>query len=77
MHWNAIERNWKDFKGRAKERWDRLTDGEIEAIAGRRDALCDALQRTYRISREEAERQIDEFGDTYEMDVLSGTERWR
>src|SRR5439155_12284682 len=26
MDWNRIEGNWKQFKGRAKEKWGRLTD---------------------------------------------------
>src|SRR6185369_327905 len=26
MDWNRIEGNWKQFKGKAKEKWGRLTD---------------------------------------------------
>ena len=30
MDWNRIEGNWKQFKGRAKEKWGRLTDDDLE-----------------------------------------------
>jgi len=30
MDWNRIEGNWKQFKGRAKEKWGRLTDDDLD-----------------------------------------------
>jgi uncharacterized protein YjbJ (UPF0337 family) len=37
MDWTRVEGNWKQMKGRVKERWGRLTDDDLTAIAGRRD----------------------------------------
>lgn len=61
MNWDRIEGHWKQFKGRAKERWGRLTDDELDVIAGRRDQLLGKLQEQYGISQEEAEAQVLDF----------------
>jgi CsbD-like len=36
MDWNRVEGNWKQFKGRAKEKWGRLTDDDLDVVNGRR-----------------------------------------
>jgi uncharacterized protein YjbJ (UPF0337 family) len=61
MNWDRIEGNWKQFKGKAKERWGRLTDDELDIIAGRRDQLLGSLQEQYGIGKDEAEAQVREF----------------
>ena len=58
MNWDKIEGNWKQFKGKVKERWGKLTDDQLEQIAGSRDQLVGRLQEGYGISREEAERAV-------------------
>ena len=37
MDWNRIEGNWKQAKGKIKEKWGDLTDDDLDKIAGRRD----------------------------------------
>jgi uncharacterized protein YjbJ (UPF0337 family) len=39
MDWNRVEGNWKQVKGKAKEQWGKLTDDDLDVIAGRRDQL--------------------------------------
>ncbi len=29
MDWNRVEGNWKQFKGKAKEKWGKLTDDDL------------------------------------------------
>ena len=58
MNWDRIEGNWKQFKGKVQRQWGRLTDDRLDVIAGRRDELLGAVQETYGIARDEAERQI-------------------
>ena len=53
-----------------KERWGKLTDDELDVIAGKRDQLCGTLQKSYGISKDEAERQIADFGKTITVDVV-------
>ena len=61
MNWDRVEGNWKQFKGNVKERWGRITDDELEAIAGKRDQLLGKIQATYGIGKGMAEKQIAEW----------------
>lgn len=45
--WNQIEGNWNQFKGAVKERWNDLTDDEIEQMEGRRDRVVGKIQERY------------------------------
>ena len=36
MDWNRIEGNWKQTKGKVKEKWGQLTDDDLDVIQGRR-----------------------------------------
>jgi uncharacterized protein YjbJ (UPF0337 family) len=36
MDWNRVEGNWKQVKGKVKEKWGKLTDDDLAAINGRR-----------------------------------------
>jgi uncharacterized protein YjbJ (UPF0337 family) len=65
MNWDRIEGNWKQLTGKVKEQWGKLTDDQIDMIAGKRDQLAGRLQESYGITKDEAERQIDDFGDRY------------
>ena len=37
MDWNRVEGDWKQMKGKVKERWGKLTDDDLTVIRGRRD----------------------------------------
>ncbi|MEA2823481.1 MAG: hypothetical protein QOJ86_5485 [Bradyrhizobium sp.] len=34
MDWDRVEGNWKVFKGKAKEKWGKLTDDDLHSIEG-------------------------------------------
>ena len=36
MNWDRIEGNWKQLKGSVKEQWGKLTDDQLDVIAGMR-----------------------------------------
>jgi uncharacterized protein YjbJ (UPF0337 family) len=61
MNWDMIEGNWKQFKGKARQQWGKLTDDDFENIGGKKDVLVGKIQEKYGKSREEAEREVDEF----------------
>jgi uncharacterized protein YjbJ (UPF0337 family) len=62
MNWDQIEGNWKQVKGQIKEKWGKLTDDDLDFVAGKRDQLLGKLQVRYGLKREELEKQLDEFG---------------
>ena len=58
MNWDRIEGNWKQFKGNVKAQWGKITDDQLDVIAGKRDNLAGKIQETYGISKDEAEKQL-------------------
>lgn len=61
MNENKVEGNWKQFKGKMREQWGKLTDDDFDVIAGRRQQLAGKIQERMGIAQDEAERQIDEW----------------
>jgi len=68
MNWDRIEGNWKQFKGKAREKWGKLTDNDWDQIAGKKDQLVGRIQERYGISKDEAQMQADEWCRTQTMD---------
>lgn len=61
MNRDTIEGNWKQIKGKVKERWGKLTDDELDRVEGNYDMLCGKIQKAYGLSRDEVERDIARF----------------
>lgn len=66
MNRNILEGNWKQIRGTIREKWGELTDDELDQIAGKRDRLAGVLQERYGYTQMEAERQIDDFLNSWE-----------
>jgi uncharacterized protein YjbJ (UPF0337 family) len=65
MNQDRIEGNWKKVKGKVKEQWGKLTDDDLDVIAGRRDQLLGRIQERHGMAKDEAERQVDDFERTH------------
>lgn len=61
MNWEQIKGNWEQAKGEVKTRWGKLTDDDLTTIAGERDKLVGRLQELYGLTKDEAQRQVDEL----------------
>ena len=61
MNDDRIEGGWKIAKGKVREQWGKLTDDDLDVIAGRRDQLLGRIQHRHGLARDEAEKQIDDF----------------
>ncbi len=61
MNWDQIKGNWKMFQGKLREHWGKLTDDDLQRIAGRKDQLVGKIQERYGISKEEAYRQVEQW----------------
>jgi uncharacterized protein YjbJ (UPF0337 family) len=52
-----------------KEQWGKITDDDLDRIAGKRDQLVGNIQKTYGIGKDEAEKQMKDWEsrqpDTY------------
>lgn len=63
MNQDTISGNWKQFKGKVKEAWGKLTDDDLDVIAGKRDQMVGKMQERYGVAREEAEKQVKDWED--------------
>jgi uncharacterized protein YjbJ (UPF0337 family) len=61
MDWNRVEGNWKQFKGKVKEQWGKLTDDDLDQIAGKRDQLEGKIQERYGIEKDRVRRDVDDW----------------
>jgi uncharacterized protein YjbJ (UPF0337 family) len=52
---------WKQFRGRVREEWGKLTDNQIDQINGDYDRLIGVLQENYGYTREKAMQEADRF----------------
>jgi uncharacterized protein YjbJ (UPF0337 family) len=69
MNADRLEGNWKQIKGKVKERWGKLTDDDLDVIQGKRDQFLGRIQERYGIAREEAEKQVTVFLDNVEKSL--------
>ncbi len=65
MNWNIIKGNWKQVSGEARKQWGKLTDDDLDKIAGERDKLIGRVQERYGMAQDEAERRVDEWADRH------------
>jgi uncharacterized protein YjbJ (UPF0337 family) len=61
MNWDRIEGNWKQFKGKVQQQWGKLTDDDLEVVAGKRTELGGRIQERYGVGKDQAEREIDSW----------------
>lgn len=75
MNWQRVEGNWKQIKGKVKQQWGKLTDDQIDVIAGHREQLVGKIQESYGIAKDEAERQVKDWEATFEREFDKFTSR--
>jgi uncharacterized protein YjbJ (UPF0337 family) len=64
INWDEIEGDWKQFKGKIRQKWAELTEDDVEEVGGKKDVLVGKLQKRYGIAKDEAEKQINDFGNS-------------
>lgn|GEM_PF-5476949 len=60
-------RNWKELQGPMVRYWSKVSEEDLQRIAGREDKLTDLIQQRYNCSRQRAARDIKRFLDTYKF----------
>jgi len=59
MNWNLVEGKWKELKGMARAKWGKLTDDDLETVAGKKDELIGRIQQRYGMKKDAAEAEVD------------------
>ena len=71
MNWDQVQGKWTQYKGKAHEKWGKLTNDDLDVINGKREQFVGRLQERYGILRDEAEKQVDEFVKTLDTGLTS------
>jgi len=61
MNEDTLKGQWTQLKGKAREKWGKLTADDLDVVQGRAEQLIGKVQERYGIARGEAERQVKEF----------------
>jgi uncharacterized protein YjbJ (UPF0337 family) len=61
MDWNSVLEEWKPFRNEVRGQWGKLTNTQLDAIAGLRTRLAEQIRVSYDVTPDEAERQIRSF----------------
>ncbi len=61
MNREQLKGKWNQMKGSVKKKWGKLTDDDIDRIEGERDRLVGKIQEKYGKSKEDAEKEVDQF----------------
>ena len=61
MNWDQAEGKWKQMKGSVKQKWGKLTDDDLDVIAGSRDKLVGRIQERYGIAKDAAEQEVNSW----------------
>lgn len=61
MNWDQVAGKWKEMKGQARQKWGDLTDDDLDRAAGKREEMVGLVQQKYGRTKEEAEREVDDF----------------
>jgi uncharacterized protein YjbJ (UPF0337 family) len=72
MNWDQVEGKWKEFSGKIKQKWDKLTDDDLGRIGGKKDELEGTLQKHYGYTKEQVSRELDDFGRSLDSDDSVG-----
>ncbi len=68
MNWDQVEGQWKNIKGNIREKWGKLTDDDLEAVAGKKDQLVGKMQERYGLAKDKAEAELDTFIEDIKYD---------
>ena len=71
MNWDQIEGNWKQFKGNVQQKWGKLTDDQLDVIAGKREQLAGKIQEAYGTTKDEAEHELNHWQSMLKHEDIS------
>ena len=61
--WEKIKGSWNQTKGAVKEQWGKLTDDDLDVIAGKQEQLEGMIQQRYGYQKDQARKEINDWFD--------------
>jgi uncharacterized protein YjbJ (UPF0337 family) len=68
MNRDQLEGNWKQLVGTVRSKWGELTDNDVQEVKGNYEKLQGKLQERYGYTRERAQREVDEWLDSAQVE---------
>ncbi len=69
MNEQEMKGRWTQLRGRAQQRWDRLTDDDLDRIQGREQELVGRIQERYGKGREQAALEVERWLDELDASI--------
>lgn len=69
MNKDMLQGMWKQVRGDIKTKWGKLTDDELDQVAGHREKLLGLIQQKYGEKREAAEAELNKLLTKIEKSV--------
>ncbi|HZK26325.1 MAG TPA: CsbD family protein [Thermoclostridium sp.] len=61
MNKDIMKGKWEQLKGGVQKQWGKLTDDDLDVIEGDAKILVGKIQERYGITKEEAEKQVEDY----------------
>ena len=61
MHRNQFEKEWYKIKSNIQDKWNKLSDDDIDEIDGQYNQFINKIQHKYGYSRQQAENEIQNW----------------
>lgn len=74
MNQDVFAGKWKQVQGEAKVWWGKLTDDDVDKVAGRFDMLVGLIQEKYGYSHEQAQKEIQKRLMDFEVNMNRKTQ---
>jgi uncharacterized protein YjbJ (UPF0337 family) len=65
MNQDILQGRWEQLKGKARVKWGKLTNDDIDQIKGERQKLVGKLRERYGLAAERAEQDVDDWLETH------------
>jgi len=59
MNWDRIQGDWKQFAGKIKIQWGKLTDDDLTQINGKEEELEGKIQERYGYAKDKIKKDIE------------------
>jgi len=73
MNTDTFEGQWRQMRGELRSWWGRLTENDLERIAGKKDRLIGLLQEKYGYTREAAQQEMERRFKAYDEGLRSSS----
>ena len=66
-----VQNNWPNVKTKIKAKWSKFSDQEVESFKDNLDKISAQIQKTYGITKDQAEKQFSDFKVTLQSMAAS------